>query len=87
MNLTEYRAKREVIEQMVERFKFIVPGCAQCKHFDSSAMTGVPSLPARRALNSPAEQKARHPPHLPQMPFSCTSATRSAKPLTSVVMP
>lgn len=34
MNLTEYRAKREVIEQMVNRFKFIVPGCAQCKHFD-----------------------------------------------------
>ena len=34
MNLTEYRAKRDVIDQMVNRFKFIVPGCAQCKHFD-----------------------------------------------------
>lgn len=34
MNLAEYRAKREVVEQMVKAFKFIVPGCQQCKHFD-----------------------------------------------------
>lgn len=34
MNLTEYRAKRDVIDQMVKGFKFIVPGCQQCKHFD-----------------------------------------------------
>lgn len=34
MNLAEWRAKRDVIEKMVHDFKFIVPGCAQCKHFD-----------------------------------------------------
>lgn len=34
MNLVEYRAKREVIEQMTKDFAFVVPGCQQCKHFE-----------------------------------------------------
>lgn len=48
MTLTEYRAKREVIEQMVARFKFIVPGCQQCKHFDFGrcAVNGNEPIPA-----------------------------------------
>lgn len=34
MNLAEYRVRRVVVEQIVREFEFIVPGCAQCKHFD-----------------------------------------------------
>lgn len=41
MNLTEYRAKRDVIEKMVKDFSFIVPGCQQCKHFEIDGKCGA----------------------------------------------
>ena len=34
MNLTEWRAKRDLIAKMAKDFEFVIPGCQQCKHFD-----------------------------------------------------
>ena len=32
MNLTEWRAKRDLVAKMVKDFEFVIPGCQQCKH-------------------------------------------------------
>lgn len=34
MNLAQYRAKRDMLEQELKRFNVIKAGCQQCEHFD-----------------------------------------------------
>lgn len=34
MNLAQYKAKKQMLEEEVRRFSFIKAGCQQCKHFD-----------------------------------------------------